>query len=150
MPPRNTTQPTPADPKIESILEGFDDGLSYKILRYRGVTYRLDELPIGEYQKLEVKATVSRENDAGETVETVDNVTVNKLLVLAAISVLTNYPDDITSKRPLDLNRVGTALFVTLQNEAQKLHFTFEADELRKVKKVKGAEDDKGTAKGNG
>ena len=148
--PRNTTLVATADPKLESILEGFDDGLSYKILRYRGVTYRLDELPIGEYQKLETQATVSKENDAGETVETVDNVTVNKLLVLAAISVLTNYPDDITSKRPLDLNRVGTALFLTLQNEAQKLHFTFGVDELRNVKKVKGAEDDKDTAKGNG
>jgi hypothetical protein len=148
MPPRNTTLPTPADPKLESILEGFDDGLSYKILRYRGVPYRLDELPIGEYQKLETQATVSKENDAGETVETVDNVTVNKLLVLAAISILTNYPDDITSKRQLDLKRVGTALYVTLQNEAQKLHFTFEADELRKAKKA--VEDDKGTAKGNG
>ena len=151
--PRNTTLPTPADPKLEwleSILEGFDDGLSYRILRYRGVTYRLDELPIGEYQKLERKATVEKEDNAGEMVETVDNVTVNKLLVLEAISVLTNYPDDITSKRKLDLNRVGTALFVTLQNEAQKLHFTFEADELRSAKKAKGAEDDKGTAKGNG
>ena len=144
--PRNAL-PTPADPKLESILEGFDDGLSYKILRYRGVPYRLDELPIGEYQKLERKATVEKEDTAGEMVETVDNVTVNKLLVLNAVSVLTNYPDDITSKRPLDLSRVGTALFVTLQNEAQKLHFTFEADELRSAK---GAEDDKGTAKGNG
>lgn len=146
--PRNTTLVATADPKLESILEGFDDGLSYKILRYRGVPYRLDELPIGQYQKLEKQATVEKENDAGEAVEIVDNVTVNKLLVLAAVSVLTNYPDDITSKRPLDLNRVGTALFVTLQNEAQKLHFTFEADELRKAKKVDG--DDKGTAKGNG
>ena len=148
--PRNTTLVATADPKLESILEGFDDGLSYRILRYRGVTYRLDELPIGEYQKLETQATISKENDAGETVETVDNVTVNKLLVLAAVSALTNYPDDITSKRPLDLKRVGTALFVTLQNEAQKLHFTFEADELRSAKKAKGAEYEKGAAKGNG
>lgn len=144
--PRNTTLVATADPKLESILEGFDDGLSYKILCYRGVTYRLDELPIGEYQKLETQATVSKENAAGEMEETVDNVTVNKLLVLAAVSVLTNYPDDITSKRSLDLKRVGTALFLTLQNEAQKLHFTFGVEELRKAK----AEDDKGTAKGNG
>ena len=60
--PRNTTLVATADPKLESILEGFDDGLSYRILRYRGVTYRLDELPIGEYQKLETQATISKEN----------------------------------------------------------------------------------------
>src|ERR1035437_4322815 len=105
--PRNTTLVATADPKLESTLEGFDDGLSYKILRYRGVPYRLDELPIGQYQKLEKQATVEKEDNAGEMVETVDNVTVNKLLVIAAVSVLTNYPDDLTSKRPLDLNRVG-------------------------------------------
>ena len=124
------------EPVEENKLEGFTDGLSWIKVEFRGVTYLITELPIGDYDEIVKKATHKEkieDADTGATreVDIIDNQLQSRLMLKACIKE----PDKV------DINKLGTRLTIALNRAINTLHYGEELDALRPKKK-----DDEGSS----
>lgn len=134
----------PPDPELQQVAEGFDDGLAWIKVRFRGVTYLMTELEIGEHNKVEKQATSKQANpQGGDDIDMIDPQLQNRLMLDRSMK---EPKKDEPGYRPLD--RMGTRVYLTLLRVMQGLHYGAEPDELRPPKKDE--DDEKGNARGNG
>jgi hypothetical protein len=111
--------------ELEQIAEGFDSGLAWKKVSFRGTVYKLVELEIGEHNKIEDLAKETRTDSEGNDVEVVNSRTQNRLML----------EKSIVEPKGTNVAKIGTRLYGNLLRVMQDLHYTPEADELRPPKK---------------
>lgn len=127
--------------------KGFDDGLAWVKYEFRDVTYKISELPIGEFDEITKKATRTEkkvDEDTGETssVETFDRNLQSRLMLRACI----------VEPGKVDISKMGTRLVVALNSIINELHYGEEPDGLEAAKAAKkkaDKADDEGKS-GNG
>lgn len=115
---------------VEHRAEGFDRGLAWKIVRFRGVDYKLVELEIGVHDDIQKKATQTRTDPTtGAETEFVDNVLQNRMMLDRSLVQPARGETDY--RAPMQM---GTRLFLNLQRIMQELHYDREQDALRDAK----------------
>lgn len=123
--PAITAPPSTAEHRAE----GFDSGLAWKRVRFRGVDYTLYELEIGIHDDIQQKATRTRAMPDGTDQEYVDNVLQNRMMLEKSLTIpARNDPGYVTPMK------MGTRLFLNLQRVMQELHYDREEDALRNAK----------------
>lgn len=106
---------------IENVATGFKNGLAWKKVKFRGETYHLTELPIGEYDEIARKATSTKTNSVGNEYEELDNQLQSRLMLKAAL----------VSPKIADISSLGTRLTIALNRVVNELHYGEEEDQLR-------------------
>jgi len=106
-------------------------------LTVRGVTYRLRELSIGEYDDLVKKATITRTNALGEESETIDNSVLLKMMVNKCL-----VDPKLT---PEQQSRLPMRVMLKLNTTVNRMHYGDEPEE----KTPEPADDAEGAAEGN-
>jgi hypothetical protein len=104
----------------EQKMSGFDNGLAWKKVQFRGQLYHLRELEIGEYDKLAKLATTTKTRDDGTTYEELDNQAQSRLMLKACL----------IEPKSLDITSLGTRLTIALNRVVNELHYGEEKDEL--------------------
>lgn len=100
------------------------------IRQYRGVKYRLVELPIGKYDEISKLATITGEDAEGNELLPRLDQTMQMRLLLGATMV---EPDDA------DIAKIPTGVVIALNGVVNELHYSEEEDELKPKKLKKGA-----------
>ena len=140
------------DEEIADLLEqpeDFEDGLAVRTVRFRGVTYKMSELEVGEYNKIEKLATTTSEEDDGmggsRPVEKIDSALLDRLKVMASMKSPRKGDPDYR-----DTPKLGTRVYLALLRLTNELCFTQEIDEIAAEKaKAKLAKATEGNKPGN-
>lgn len=123
-------------PKVQPLTSDFLE----EEVTVRGVTYRLRELSIGDYDELVRKATVRQTNAlTGEDTESIDNSLLLKLMVLKSV-VDPHLTPETHAGLPM-------RVVLKLNQTVNRMHFGDEPETPKKDKTEDEAEE--GTAKGN-
>lgn len=116
----------------EQKYEGFEKGLAWKKVKFRGVLYHLTELEIGEYDKIAKLATTMKTREDGSEYEELDNQTQSRLMLKACM----------LEPKSLSIISLGTKLTIALNRVVNGLHYGEEKDELVAEAAAAAAEDD--------
>lgn len=119
---------------IEHLADGFDGGLAWKKVKFRGVTYKLVELEISDHNKIE-DLSKEKVNDAdGNETDVINSRTQNRLMM----------EKSIVEPKGVSISKMGTRLYGNLLQVMRELHYFPEVDEFRKKPETDGE-----TPKGN-
>jgi hypothetical protein len=121
----------PAAAPIERVSEGFENGLAWKKVKFRGTTYHLTELPIGKYDDISKNASTKRERVDGTEYEELDNQLQARLML----------KECLVEPRGVKIADLGTRLTIALNRVVNELHYGEEEDQLRKEGAEADAED---------
>jgi hypothetical protein len=115
--------------EAEEVHEGFDNGLAWREVKYRGTTYRLEEMQLGDYDELETKATATKVDPLTGAESKEFNQKLHERMMLGKV---------LAQPRNTKIASLGTRVGLTLVREMNALHFTPEVDELRKAEAKNG------------
>jgi hypothetical protein len=104
--------------------DGFDETLRERTVRFRGRTYVMRELPIGDYDEIIRKSVDKIEMPDGSIEERTDQLRQSRLLMAKCM---------VSVDPPLPRSGIpglGTAIIGALTRIVDELHYVAEVDEL--------------------